>query len=59
MVLHAALSSEDVVVVATVTDVSILMIYVHSKSMVKRRWAFRYKNDECSDTEIVFLYLGK
>ena len=59
MVLHAALSSEDVVVVAAVTDVSILMIYVHSKSMVKRRWVFGYKNDECADTEIVFLYLRK
>ena len=47
MVLHAALSSEDVVVVAAVTVGSILMIYVHSK------------NDECADTEIVFLYLGK
>ena len=35
MVLHAALSAEDVVVTDD-TDISILMIYAYSKYMVKR-----------------------
>ena len=42
MVLHAALSSEEVVVVVAGTDVLILMIYAYSKFMVKQRWVFRY-----------------
>ena len=35
MLLHAALSSEDIVVVATDADVLILMLYAYSKYMVK------------------------
>ena len=38
MVYHAALSSEDVVVVAAGTDALILMIYSYLTFMVKRRW---------------------
>ena len=41
MVLHAALSSEDVVVVAAGTYVLILMIYAYSKFMLKQRRVFR------------------
>ena len=58
MVLHAVLPSVDVVV-ATGTDVLILMIYTYSKFMVKRRWVFRYENDKCAVIETIFLYLGK
>ena len=35
MLLHAALSSEDKVVVATDADALILMLYAYSKYMVK------------------------
>ena len=59
MVLHAALSSEDVVVVAAGTDILILRIYAYLTFMAKRRWVFRYENDKCADIETIFSYLGK
>ena len=49
MVLHAALSSEDVVVIAAVTDVLILMIYACSKFM----------DEKCVNIETILSYLGK
>ena len=57
-VLHAVLSSEDVVVVAADTYVLILMIYAYSKYMIKRRWVFRCEEDKCSDTKTISAYLG-
>ena len=59
MVLHAALSSEDVFVVASDTDVLILMIYAYSEYMVKQRWDFRCENEKCADIEIISSYLSK
>ena len=59
MVYHAALSSEDVVVVAAGTDALILMIYSYLTFMVKRRWVFRYENDKCADIETICSYVGK
>ena len=58
MVLHVALSSEDIVVVVADTNVLILMIYAYSKYTVKRRWGFRYKNDNCADIETISSYLA-
>ena len=58
LVLHATLSSEDVVVDAD-TEGLILMIYACSKYMVKRRWVFRYENDKCADIETASSYLAK
>ena len=59
MVLHAALSSEDAVVVATGADVLVLMICAYSKFMLKQRWVFRYKDNQCSDSETILSYLCK
>ena len=59
MVLHAALSPEDVVVVATDADVLILMVYAYSVYMVKQRWVFRYENEKCADIEIISSYHSK
>ena len=59
MVLHAALSLEDVAVVAACTDVLILMIYAYSKFMVKQRWVFRHADDKCTDSETILSCLGK
>ena len=57
MVLHTALSSEDAVAVAAGADVLVLMIYAYSKFMLKQRWVFRYKDNQCSDSETILLYL--
>ena len=51
--------SENEVVAAVNKNVLILMIHVYSKYMVKRRWAFRYKNDKCADIETISSFLGK
>ena len=59
MVLHAALSPEDVVVVAADTDVLILMIYAYSVFLVKQRWVFRSENEKCADIEIISSYHSK
>ena len=59
MVLHAALSPEDAVVVATGADVLVLMIYAYSKFMLTQRWVFRYKDNQCSDSETILSYLCK
>ena len=55
---HAALSSEDIVI-ASDTNILILMIYVYSKYMVKQRWVFICENNKCADIETIFSYLGK
>ena len=55
---HAALSSVDIVI-ASDTNILILMIYVYSKYMVKQRWVFICENNKCADIETIFSYLGK
>ena len=59
MVLHAGLSSEEVSVAATGTDVLNLMVYAYSKFLVKRTSVLRYENDKCAGIERIFSYLGK
>ena len=57
MVLHAALSSEDVVVVAAATcfDFDDLCLFkVHGLM----KMVFRYENDKCSDIETIFSCIG-
>ena len=59
MVLHAALISEDVVIVAASTDFLILMIYAYSKLIDKQRWVFRCEDDKLAVIEAILSYLGK
>ena len=59
MVLHAALISEDVVILAASTDFLILMIYAYSKLIDKQRWVFRCEDDKFAVIEAILSYLGK
>ena len=59
MILHASLTSENVVVCAADTDVLILLIHAYPLITNTSKWAFRYEKGKYADIKIICSYFGK
>ena len=58
LVLHAFLANSDVVIVASDTDVLILMIWTYHSYNLKFNWYFKYKNNRYADISKICSFFG-
>lgn len=58
LILHAALTEGDVVIVAKDTDVLILMIWAHHAFGIRHKWLMKYDNNKYAEIDSICNFLG-
>ena len=59
LILHAAASTQDVVIVAKDTDVLVLMVWAYVVLNVEQKWYFKKAHDKFVDVGEICSYLGR
>ena len=59
LILHAILSEKDCVIVASDTDVLILLVWAYDHYQVKKNWYFQYETHCFANVSMICDYLGK
>ena len=57
LVLHAFLAAGDVVIVASDTDILLLMVWVYYTHKLTYKWYFKYKNNKYAEISKICSYL--